>query len=54
LSVVSDFLEETLALAPAEQIPKLLKQIERMQKLMDHIQEKNDELSWNGSCSSSS
>ncbi len=39
LTDVGDFLKETRALAPAEQTPKLRKQIERMQKWMDSIQE---------------
>ncbi len=40
--VVSDFLQATRALAPAEQIPKLQKQIERMQRWLASIQEKSD------------
>ena len=36
--VVSDFLQATWALAPAEQIPKLQKQIELMHTLLASIQ----------------
>jgi hypothetical protein len=38
--VVSDFLKETVALPPVEQIPKPRKQIACMQTLMGHIQDK--------------